>query len=541
MAVTSQTPEQLSVLEKPSRAPSFVPLLPWLVIGFAGLLLLAGVLLWPIWMNDALRSIGMYFPVVSVILILRVWRQLGWERRGTWWGLLPLLYAVLMGRAGGNAVQAMAFTPTSAISLLPLGLTVFAYGSGVVLLLGGWRVWRKALFPLVLLLLVNPVPAAFAKIDLPLQYFCARTAHAFALAIGVHPDASQLRLMFAPDFGMFIAPGCNGIRGAVTMAYLALILGYVYRFSLRMHVLSVAAAVALGYVFNLIRLCVLVLFYWVALRFPSLQAHGEGADYMIGGLLFLSAALMFAALVRWKKKTAAPAPAAVPVAGAAGTGLLWKGAALCVLAALSAFVCVRSALDAAQAKIASDVPATLLPQQLGDYTLLRSWPERDWIDRLAYRWGAYSDSKTGSEIDIAFWLGPGAHYPVACHLAQGDKPAAHLVKTLPMANGSAATFNLYFYDESDGQTLEAATLCDAGGCNENLVLPAHTGFAFAGMSLSDLLLRPASRPLPILIRERSNDPASGTEAGRAEMLNRMQEFVSKLDSGAWVGFAKSRK
>jgi exosortase J len=545
MAVTSPIPEQDFVLEEKLRAHSVRPLLPWLILGFAGLLVLAGVLLWPLWTNDALRSIGMYFPVVSVILILRVWRQLGWERRGTWWGLLPLLYAVIMGRAGGNALQVMAFTSRSSLSLLPLGLTVFAYGSGVVLLLGGWRVWRKALFPLVLLLLVNPVPAAFAQIDLPLQYFCARTAHAFALAIGVHPDASQLRLMFAPDFGMFIAPGCDGIRGAVTMGYLALILGYVYRFSLRLHIVSVLAAVALGYVFNLLRLCVLVLFYWVALQFPSLQAHGEGADYMIGGLLFLSAGLMFAALVRWKKRSGNAAESA-PVAGAAvmspdHAGFRWKAAVTTVLVALSSFVCVRSALDTARTNIASDVPATMLPQQMGKYRLLRSWPERDWINRLAYRWGAYSDGDPGNEIDIAFWLGPGAHYPVACHLAQGDKPAEHLVQKLPTANGGSATFNLYFYDESDGQTLEAATLCDAGGCNENVLLPAHTGLVFAGMNLTDFLFRPTSRPLPILIRVRSSNAISGTEAGRAELTNQLQQFVAQLDARHWVEFAKSRQ
>jgi len=39
--------------------------------------------------------------------------------------------------------------------------------------------------------------------------------------------------MFAPDFGMFIAPGCDGIRGAITLGYLALVLGYLKRVSLR--------------------------------------------------------------------------------------------------------------------------------------------------------------------------------------------------------------------------------------------------------------------------------------------------------------------
>ena len=49
---------------------------------------------------------------------------------------------------------------------------------------------------------------------------------------------------------MFIAPGCNGIRGAVTMGLIALIAGYIYRFRWYAHVAVVAGAVLLGYVFN---------------------------------------------------------------------------------------------------------------------------------------------------------------------------------------------------------------------------------------------------------------------------------------------------
>ena len=38
--------------------------------------------LWGMWTADPLKSIGMVMPVVSLILILRVWRRLGW--RGGW-------------------------------------------------------------------------------------------------------------------------------------------------------------------------------------------------------------------------------------------------------------------------------------------------------------------------------------------------------------------------------------------------------------------------------------------------------------------------
>src|SRR5277367_1844351 len=47
--------------------------------------------LWFLWTTDALKSIGMFIPVVSFVLILRAWKSLGWEMEGSWWGLVILV------------------------------------------------------------------------------------------------------------------------------------------------------------------------------------------------------------------------------------------------------------------------------------------------------------------------------------------------------------------------------------------------------------------------------------------------------------------
>ena len=551
MASSLQSRERASFPDTEWRQPAWRPLLPWLVIGFSGLLLLAGALLWRIWTADALRSIGMYFPIVSVVLILRIWRGLDWETRGTWWGLLPLYYAVIMARDGGNALQAVAFTSRIAVTLLPLGLTVFTYASGVVLLLGGVRVWRVALFPIALLLFVNPVPKAFQLVDLPLQFVSAHVAQSFALALGVHPDVNQLRLMFAPGFGMFIAPGCDGIRGAVTLGYLALILGYVYRLSIRARTLWVIGAVALAYVFNLIRLCVLVLFYRVALRFPGLQPHGGGADYLIGGLLFLSAATLFALIVR-SKQQGQPGSRAQLGRRRNGTGttdvkngpLHWQGAVLSLVVVASCFSAVRELAGIVRGQSVSDrsklSTADVLPEQMGKYRLLRTWSEQDWLSHLAYRWGAYSNGDPGNEIDVALWLGPGVHYPIACHISSGQRPAWEEVRALPTALGGSATFALYFYNQPEGQTLEATTVCDSGGCNEHLLLPSQAGFAFAGMGVKSFFFRPNSTPLPIVIRTESHNLTLSSENSRRHMLEETRDFISEFNTYALVRFAESR-
>jgi exosortase J len=558
MASSLQIRERASFPDTEWRQPAWRPLLPWLIIGFSGLLLVAVALLWRIWTADALRSIGMYFPIVSVVLILRIWRGLDWETRGSWWGLLPLYYAVIMAREGGNALQAVAFTPRIAVTLLPLGLTVFAYASGVVLLLGGARVWCAALFPIALLLFVNPVPKAFELVDLPLQFVSAHAAQSFALAIGVHPDVNQLRLMFAPGFGMFIAPGCDGIRGAVTLGYLALILGYLYRFSMRARTLGVIGAVALAYVFNLIRLCFLVLFYRLALSFPGLQPRGEGADYLIGGLLFLSAATLFALIVRSKQQGqpgSSPPDAIRPQLGRRWNGvrktagkngpLHWQGAVLSLVTVASCFSAVRELAGIVRGgQSAPDrsglATADVLPEQIGKYRLQRTWSEQDWLSHLAYRWGAYSNGDPGNEIDVALWLGPGVHYPIACHISSGERPAWEEVHALPTGLGGAATFAFYFYNQPEGQTLEATTICDSGGCNEHLLLPSQAGFAFAGMGVKSFFFRPTSTPLPIVIRTQSHDPTISSENSRRRMFEETRDFISALNTYALIRFAASR-
>jgi exosortase J len=557
MASSLQIRERISFSDTAWRQPGWRPLLPWLVIGFSGLLLLAGALLWRIWTADALRSIGMYFPIVSIVLILRIWRGLDWETCGTWWGLLPLYFAVIMARDGGNALQAVAFSPRIAVTLLPLGLTVFAYGSGVVLLLGGVRVWRAALFPIALLLFVNPVPKAFQLVDLPLQFVSAHVAQSFALAIGVHPDVNQLRLMFAPGFGMFIAPGCDGIRGAVTLGYLALILGYVYRFSIRARTLWVTSAVALAYGFNLIRLCFLILFYRVALSFPGLQAHAGGADYLIGGLLFLSAAILFALVVRWQQpgepgsmvpdrslRQGSARPNAMPQTGVKNRPLYRPGAVVSLVVVALCFSAVRELAAIVRGQSASDrsqlATADLLPEQMGKYRLLRTWSEQDWLSHLAYRWGAYSNGDPGNEIDVALWLGPGVHYPIACHISAGERPAWEEVRALPTSQGGSATFALYFYNEPAGQTLEATTVCDRGGCNEHLLLPSQAGFAFAGMGVKSFFFQPTSTPLPIVIRTQSHDLTVSAEDARRQMLEQTRDFIAEVNTYALVRFAAAR-
>ena len=55
-----------------------------LLAAFAGTLAIYPTLnfLWTMWIYDPLKSLGMFIPLVSVVLLLRAWRGIGWEMRG---------------------------------------------------------------------------------------------------------------------------------------------------------------------------------------------------------------------------------------------------------------------------------------------------------------------------------------------------------------------------------------------------------------------------------------------------------------------------
>ena len=61
------------------------------------------------------------------------------------------------------------------------------------------RLYRAALFPIVLIWFVNPIPHIFnVYVDLPLQRVSAHVARAFAIALGQPLSHDQLSLMFTP-------------------------------------------------------------------------------------------------------------------------------------------------------------------------------------------------------------------------------------------------------------------------------------------------------------------------------------------------------
>jgi exosortase J len=488
--------------------------------------------LWLVWKTDPLRSIGMLIPPASIFLTLRVWRQFGWEMRGTWWGLPVIALAFLLSVLRLKTLLLAVFEK-SAISFIPGSLPVYVYGCGVVLLFAGIRTWRVAWFPLGLLLCSQPVPGfTNGLVDVPLQTISAEVARSFATLIHFAPTTPQLRLMFSPDFGMFIAPGCDGIRGAVTMAYIALILGYLKRVSSYIWAAYVAGAALLGYVFNFIRLCALVIYYRIALGHPSLEGAAKWADYAIGSSLFLAAILLFLYVVR--RQPAKPAPLEMTADTASRQTRLpilgIRSAAFCVLIA-AALALPSSSLRASKFAPSGTAEsyAAHMPKQIGSFVLTRTWYEQQG-GILVEENGAYS-LPGSDEITLGIWVAPLSYYHdrTLCWLVRGLHPDILTNRQFRTANGEPMALNTGFYDDGVTDSIVVSAVCTPESCaGYQSTADDQVGVVFLRSQI-DHLGDTGQHPVSIMVRiDRLQSDASKT-ANYNLLAAEAQRFLAALN------------
>lgn len=482
-----------------------------------------------LWSADPLRSIGAAFPFIAFAGVLRAWRRLGWVLDGTWWGLLPVAITLPLGRLTSASVLELVLRGHH-FGLIHPGVVFLLYGVGATSLFGGKKLLRDSLAPLLLLLAVNPVPFAYnTLVDLPLQELSANTARGFSRLIGLHPTGEQLKMMFSPDFGMLIVPGCNGVRGSVTFAYLALIFGYSRGLRPRTLALVTGSAFVLGFALNLLRLCVLVVYYRIGLHFPAIQAYGVGVDYWIGCTIFLLATLTLGVLIRSLEPSAKPV-AAPSVAPGAGLGLRIAG----FLAVVSLFVVpqLRALASPAQARLDAVAAMRLLPATVGNYKLARAYYERFPGGPPAAILGDYvaGDGPSASRLTLSLYVAGSNHTLALSRMVQG----AHLISTgsvdTTARGGVPVHFATSFYDDGIAREFNAEASCSVSGCANHLAGSAESAVVLQAPSLKDIFFVAGGPRLPLYVqREWPDSDPIPTPALRTQFEADAQKFISQLD------------
>jgi exosortase J len=342
--------------------------------------------------------------------------------------------------------------------------------------------------------------------------------------------------MFTPDFGMFIAPGCNGIRGSVVMGFIALIAGYVYKFRWYTNALITVAAILLGYVFNLARLCLLVIYYIVALHFPSLQNKAENADYVIGALLFLTATLLlFAAIHRLRDQADQSAVGATPTCQENEAKQSMPRGQYMQLAAMGAIVLVGCA-GVARANAAmnpysgpmTNVAPEQFPSRLGNYTLMRTWSETAVAGPIVYLMAEYAPAAGGTPITIGVSPGLGWHDPLICHLTRGETPIWHGELKLLTIDVAPVDFSSALYNDGATQYIEASTICTGERCGELASDRSHFGFLYTRPDADALLSSDPGRPVPVLLRVETTDMTLPAATAREQLTVELQAFLGSV-------------
>ena len=482
-----------------------------------------------VWRTDDLKSMGLVVPFVSFVLILRAWRSVGWETEGSWWGFPILLATVLAVFLRDQTMLVLTVHKGWLVQLPPVPLLAILYALGMVLLFGGRRLLRAAWFPVLFMGAVLPVPRTFSlAVDLPLQAASATVARGFAHLLGEPLTPDKLRLMFTPEFGMFIAPGCNGIRGAVTLGMAAVVIAYVYRFRWFVFAPVVVGAVLLGYLFNFLRLCLLVVYYKIALPYPWLQNRAKGADYLLGACLFVLALYLFFALadrLRQRAAEVSPEPAPEPVVVERPLWpLLLKAGAVVALA-------LAFGLDDVYALRQADVQngaVPAMPDALGTYKLVRTHQDTLTTGVLVYTWGDYQAPGGGAVVSVGVSPELSMHNVEVCHIARGEKPLWHGRLDAGTPGGSVA-FVAAVYNDGQQQTLEASTLCDAGGCRQFTSSTSQMTFVYARPRRMVPMTGDAGRPVPMLLKVQSADVAAKPEVAEAQMAEQLQKFLREVD------------
>ena len=357
----------------------------------------------------------------------------------------------------------------------------------------------------------------------------------FRSALGQQLTQDKLRLMFTPEFGMFIAPGCNGIRGSITLGLAAIVVAYLYRFRWFIFAPVVAGAVMLGYLFNFLRLCLLVVYYKIALGHEWWQNHARQADLVIGGCLFVLALVIFFAVAerlrRDPQDIRPDLPQPVPASRPAKPYLARVTAVL----ALSAIFGVEAlhALRAEQAYEASRPTPAGLPQRIGDYTLVRTWTDTTLEGTVVYLWGEYAapaSPNTAATPHISLGISPqlGVHDAEVCHIARGEDPTWHgqIAATSP---GGEIDLTSAAYNNGVTQRLEASTVCDAGACRQYSETTQHVTLVYARPHRELPMSADQTRPVPVLLKLESLDVLSPTSVIEPQLATTLKAFLAEAN------------
>jgi exosortase len=183
-----------------------------------------------------------------------------------------------------------------------IAFSIFIFINGAFILLYGIQAYRTALFPLLFLIFIVPIPTALMD---NIIYFLQVGSTEFTNLLFLFSGVPFLRDGFVfhlPNVSVEVAKECSGIRSSMAIFIVAILAGYMFLKSYWKIIFLVICAVLIAMFKNGIRILTLSLLgNYVDPRILSSSLHKEGGTpFFILGLLLLAPILFF--LRRSEKK-----------------------------------------------------------------------------------------------------------------------------------------------------------------------------------------------------------------------------------------------
>jgi len=229
-------------------------------------------------------------PLVSMVLVLRRKAAIFREAR---WAVLPGMVLVVFGLAGSLELAHL-WRASSMASLSAAAACVVVMVTGSFVICYGESATRAALFPLLFLLLMVPIPEqlldsasrALQEISCQLTYILIALAGTPVLRSGF--------VLSTPQGGIEVASQCSGIHSTLGLLIGSVVSGHVFLRSVWKKAFLAAAVVPVSIFKNALRIITL---YWLGVHTDQRFLTGE--LHRNGGIPFSALALAILAPMLW--------------------------------------------------------------------------------------------------------------------------------------------------------------------------------------------------------------------------------------------------
>ena len=217
--------------------------------------------------RDSYYSHGYMVPFISAYLAWRKRKELAaLQPQGSLWGL-PLIVIGLLVHVVSYFLK---INFTTYVSCL---VVIF----GTVLFLGGWKITRVLLFPMIFLIFMIPLPrVVILGISFEMKLFAAEISSWLINLVGIETSVSGSRIFYPGGF-LLVGDPCSGLRSLISFLALGTVLVQLTSGNIWKKGVLFASVVPIALLSNVVRIIVLTVASYI---YGSHIAAGFLHDFM---------------------------------------------------------------------------------------------------------------------------------------------------------------------------------------------------------------------------------------------------------------------